>query len=146
MSLSVATITTLSLLPPALLWAAPAAYRRLLLSRAKHRSLTGHSRMAQRVARLLPGYQLDEQRFFCADGCDQNIEVTRRAAFYIMATRFSKRYAPSVEASERAKLSLSDLQFISNYRVPFQFSNLVKSHLKLGSVVSSSHDVFVEDL
>jgi len=64
MSLSVATITTLSLLPPALLWAAPAAYRRLLLSRAKHRSLTGHSRMAQRVARLLPGYQLDEQRFF----------------------------------------------------------------------------------
>jgi glutamate-1-semialdehyde 2,1-aminomutase len=30
--------------------------------------------------------------------------------------------------------------------VPFQFSDLVKSHLKLGSVVSSSHDVFVEDL
>ena len=146
MSLSVAAITTLSLLPPALLWAAPAAYRRLLLSRAKHRSLTGHSRMAQRVARLLPGYQLDEQRFFCADGCDQNIEGTRRAAFYNMAMRFAKRYARSVEASERAKLSLSDLQFISNYRVPFQFSNLVKSHLKLGSVVSSSHDVFVEDL
>jgi len=146
MSLSVATITTLSLLPPALLWVAPAAYRRLLLSRAKHRSLTGHSRMAQRVARLLPGYRFDEQSFFRADDCDSNTEAMRKAAFYNMSARFAKRYARSLEATERAKQSLSDLQFISSYRVPFQFSDLVKRHLKIGSVVSNSHDVFIEDL
>ncbi|MBU6285837.1 MAG: aminotransferase class III-fold pyridoxal phosphate-dependent enzyme [Proteobacteria bacterium] len=146
MSLSVATITTLSLLPPALLWAAPAAYRRLLLSRAKHRSLAGHSRMAQRVARLLPGYRFDEQSFFRADECDSAIELARRSAFYNMSGRFAKRYAKSIEATERAKQSLADLQFISNYRVPFQFSDLVKRHLKIGSVVANSHDVFIEDL
>ena len=146
MNISLATITTLSLLPPALLWAAPAAYRRLLLSRAKHRSLTGHSRMAQRVARMLPGYRFDEQHFFRADDCDDATEAMRRAAFYAMADRFSKRYARSIEASERAKQSLSDLQFISSYRVPFQFSELVKRNLKIGSVVSNSHDVFIEDL
>lgn len=146
MSLSVATITTLSLLPPALLWAAPAAYRRLLLSRAKHRSLAGHSRMAQRVARLLPGYRFDEQSFFRADECDSTIELARRSAFYNMSGRFAKRYAKSIEATERAKQSLADLQFISNYRVPFQFSDLVKRHLKIGSVVANSHDVFIEDL
>ncbi|NDA55250.1 MAG: aminotransferase class III-fold pyridoxal phosphate-dependent enzyme, partial [Betaproteobacteria bacterium] len=146
MSLSVAAVTSLSLLPPALIWFAPAAYRRLLLSRAKHRSLSGHARMAQRVARLLPGYRFDEQSFFRADACDAEVEQMRRSAFYEMAGRFAKRYAHSIEATERAKQSLSDLQFISSYRVPFQFSDLVKRHLKVGSVVSASHEVFLEDL
>jgi glutamate-1-semialdehyde 2,1-aminomutase len=102
--------------------------------------------MAQRVARLLPGYRFDEQSFFKADDCDSAIESTRRSAFYNMSGRFAKRYAKSLEATERAKQSLSDLQFISNYRVPFQFTDLVKRHLKIGSVVANSHDVFIEDL
>jgi len=46
----------------------PRLKRRLELSRAKHRSLTGHSRMAKRVARLIPYYEYDEDRFFAADG------------------------------------------------------------------------------
>ncbi|MCA8967908.1 MAG: glutamate-1-semialdehyde 2,1-aminomutase, partial [Planctomycetes bacterium] len=45
----------------------PKAQRRLALSLAKHRSLTGHARMAQRVARWLPGYAYDEARFFACD-------------------------------------------------------------------------------
>lgn len=102
--------------------------------------------MAQRVARLLPGYRFDEQSFFRADECDSAIELARRSAFYNMSGRFAKRYAKSIEATERAKQSLADLQFISNYRVPFQFSDLVKRHLKIGSVVANSHDVFIEDL
>ncbi|MFZ4759553.1 MAG: glutamate-1-semialdehyde 2,1-aminomutase, partial [Burkholderiaceae bacterium] len=46
----------------------PRAKRRLELSRAKHRSLAGHSRMAKRVASLIPGYAYDEARFFGSDG------------------------------------------------------------------------------
>jgi hypothetical protein len=42
----------------------PRARRRLQLSRAKHRSLAGHSRIAKRVAALIPGYAYDEARFF----------------------------------------------------------------------------------
>ena len=38
--------------------------RRLQLSRAKHPSLAGHSRMAKRIARLLPGYSYGEDEFF----------------------------------------------------------------------------------
>ena len=37
----------------------PRVRRRLELSRAKHPSLTGHSRMAKRVASLVPGYDYD---------------------------------------------------------------------------------------
>src|SRR6185437_10154407 len=47
---------------------------RLQLSFAKHRSLTGHGRMARRVAALVPFYEYGEDRFFCADEAPQDVE------------------------------------------------------------------------
>ena len=41
---------------------------------------------------------------------------------------------------------LSDLQFVSAYRIPFQFRNLVKQGLKIGSFLQSSSGVTVTDL
>ena len=38
---------------------APKALARFRLSRAKHRSLAGHSRLAKRLARLTPAYDFD---------------------------------------------------------------------------------------
>ena len=43
-----------------LAWGLPKAHRRLQLSRAKHRSLAGHARIAKRIAALIPGYALFE--------------------------------------------------------------------------------------
>jgi glutamate-1-semialdehyde 2,1-aminomutase len=40
---------------------------RLDLSRAKHRSLAGHPRLARRLAALVPFYEYDEGRFFFSD-------------------------------------------------------------------------------
>ena len=37
----------------------PKLHARLALSRAKHRSLTGHSKMSKAVARLIPHYEFD---------------------------------------------------------------------------------------
>ena len=56
----------------------PAARRRLQLSRAKHRSLAGHSRMAKRLARWVPGYAYDEAQFFEADGAPDDVGAQRR--------------------------------------------------------------------
>ena len=42
----------------------PKLQARLALSRAKHRSLTGHSKMSKMVARLLPHYGFDIDGFF----------------------------------------------------------------------------------
>ena len=50
-----ATFALSALMLAALAVMAPRAKRRLELSRAKHASLTGHSRMAKRVAGMLPG-------------------------------------------------------------------------------------------
>ena len=46
----------------------PKLKARLALSRAKHRSLTGHSKMSKMVARLLPHYEFDISHFFRSDG------------------------------------------------------------------------------
>ena len=41
---------------------------------------------------------------------------------------------------------MSDLQFTSRYRVPFQFSSLVRQHFKLGAALESSSGPTVTDL
>jgi len=125
---------------------APAVYRRLQLSRAKHRSLAGHSLMAKRLARLLPGYHFDEQAFFKCDNAPVDIENLRKQAFYRIAATLKERHPLSLEASAAAREYISDMQFISAYRVPFQFSPLVQEHLKVGSFLQSSTGVTVTDL
>ena len=58
----------------ALAVAAPYASRRLQLSLAKHPSLTGHARMARRVAAWVPGYAYDEAGFFGSDGAPADVQ------------------------------------------------------------------------
>ena len=125
---------------------APSLHRRLQLSRAKHRSLAGHSRMAKRLARWLPGYSLDDTAFFGCDGAPADVQALRRAAFYEMAQTLQTRHRLSIEATAAARDSISDMQFIAAYRVPFQFSRLVREHLKVGSFLQSAQGVQVTDL
>jgi glutamate-1-semialdehyde 2,1-aminomutase len=44
-----------------------------------------------------------------------------------------------------AREIISDLQFTGAYRVPFQFSPLVRQHLKVGAFIQSADGVFVTD-
>ena len=125
---------------------APSIHKRLQLSRAKHPSLAGHSRMAKRLARMLPGYHFDEQTFFQCDNAPYDIQNLRRNAFYRVAEVLQARHPISIRASAQARESITDMQFISAYRVPFQFSPLVQAHLKVGSFLQSSTGVQVTDL
>ena len=125
---------------------APSVYRRLQLSRAKHPSLAGHSRMAKRLARLLPGYHFDEQEFFKCDNAAFEIQNLRCQAFFKLSEVLKARHPLSIQATAAARDNISDMQFISAYRVPFQFSPLVQEHLKVGSFLQSSTGVHVTDL
>jgi len=102
--------------------------------------------MAKRLARLLPGYHFDEQAFFKCDNAPVDIENLRKQAFYRIAATLKERHPLSLEASAAAREYISDMQFISAYRVPFQFSPLVQEHLKVGSFLQSSTGVTVTDL
>lgn len=123
----------------------PYIKRRLELSRAKHPSLTGHSRMAKRVASILPGYEFTENQFFSCDGAPEPVAANRRAAFYQLANLLQTRHAKSIELTAEAREIISDLQFTGAYRVPFQFSPLVRQHLKVGAFIQSADGVFVTD-
>jgi len=124
----------------------PMARRRLELSLAKHPSLTGHSRMAKRVASLVPGYAYDEARFFGADGAPPDVQARRRAGFMRLADQLNTRHAKSIALTRQAREHLPDLQFTGSYRVPYQFSPYLRQHLAVGSFAQGTDGVMLTDL
>src|SRR5271163_2826275 len=119
---------------------------RLDLSRAKHRSLGGHSRIARLVASLVPYYQYDEAQFFNADAAPDVVVAQRRADFVRLADLYRKRYAGTLRVTAEATDLISDLQFTEAYRVPFQFGRHVRLHLPVGAFLESSSGVTTTDL
>jgi glutamate-1-semialdehyde 2,1-aminomutase len=124
----------------------PMARQRLELSLAKHRSLTGHARMAKRVARLLPGYAYDEARFFSSDGAPAEVQAQRRAGFMQLAHTLRTRHPKSLALTRQAREGLSDLQFTGAYRVPYQYGPYLREHIAVGAFVQRTDGVTVTDL
>jgi glutamate-1-semialdehyde 2,1-aminomutase len=120
--------------------------KRLELSKAKHPSLSGHARIARRLARFVPFYEYDAERFFCSDGAPHDIAARRRAGFKELSQIYQTRFAETIRTTAEAAESLSDLQFTSAYRVPFQYRRLVRAHLPSASFVESSRGVTLTDL
>ena len=119
---------------------------RLRLSQAKHRSLTGHSRLSRRIAALIPFYDYDEARFFRCDDPPADIAAQREAGFGRLSALFGERYGETARLTAEIKNGISDLQFTDAYRVPFQFSRMVREHLQAGALVQSSSGVTVTDM
>jgi glutamate-1-semialdehyde 2,1-aminomutase len=125
---------------------APKVKARIELSRAKHRSLAGHSRMARRVARLIPFYEFDIGDFFRTDGAPQEIATRRQDGFFRLAALYRERFAGGRQLTSEAAGRISDLQFTQAYRVPFQYSRLVRENLGAGSFMQASSGVTLTDL
>lgn len=128
------------------LWFLPKAWRRLQLSRAKHRSLAGHTRMALRLSRLLPNYDLGEHEVFAADGAPPDVAGTRKQAFQRLAQQFLSKSPETLAASAELETGVSDVDFTNAYRVPFPFRAYVRPRLKVGNLVRASEGMRVQDL
>ncbi len=124
----------------------PLGWRRLELSRAKHPSLTGHARIARRIAGLLPGYAYDADRFFDSDGAPSDVIARRREGLAALAAHARGHYARTLAATAIAGRHLPDLEFTGAYRVPFPYSPYLRDHLRAGAFLQASHGVTVEDL
>lgn len=116
------------------------------LSLAKHRSLAGHPRNARRLASFLPNYSYDEAHVFGVDGAPEDVVARRKIAFDSLVKQCQTRFSKSLQETASVVNGLSDLQFISAYRVPFQFRRLLGKGLKVGSFVQSTSGVTVTDL
>jgi glutamate-1-semialdehyde 2,1-aminomutase len=119
---------------------------RLALSRAKHRSLGGHAKMSRLVARLIPFYEFDIGDFFRSDGAPAAVATQRQDGFFRLARLYQERFASGRQMTLQASEKISDLQFTETYRVPFQYSRLVREHLGTGAFVQSSAGVTVTDI
>jgi glutamate-1-semialdehyde 2,1-aminomutase len=126
--------------------ALPSLRSRLELSLAKHPSLSGHARLARRLAPLIPFYAYGEDRFFCADGAPADVAARRRAAFERLSHQARSRHARTLALTAEIEASVSDLQFTSAYRVPFQFRERVRESLPTGAFAAASDGVILTDL
>src|SRR5215468_4409589 len=141
-----ATFTLYALGATAVIAVLHTAKSRLYLTLAKHRSLSGHARMARRIASLVPYYAFGEEDFFRSDGAPEEIACRRRSGFMRLAQLYRARFAQTRQLSAKAREGISDLQFTDAYRVPFQYSRFVREHLRAGSFLQSSAVVMVADL
>ncbi len=122
------------------------ARRRLELSRAKHRSLAGHARIARRLTRLIPALSYRDAQFFGADGASSDVIEQRCRALQRMSHDFSERFRRGIAITRDARDYLPDMRFTSRYRVPFQFSEYLASQLSTSSFVRSSEGLWLTDL
>jgi glutamate-1-semialdehyde 2,1-aminomutase len=122
------------------------AGRRLRLSGAKHFSLAGHARFSALIARLIPFYEFGEDRFFSSDGARPEVAKRREMAFEALARDYEHRFANTIALKAEIKDTISDLQFTDAYRVPYQYSRLVRERLGGGPLLRSSHGVMLTDV
>jgi glutamate-1-semialdehyde 2,1-aminomutase len=120
--------------------------RRLELSKAKHPSLTGHARLSRRVASALPHYEYSETEFFCSDGAPADVVSKRRVALDRLSSLYANRFAKTLQLTSETHDSISDFQFTERYRVPFQYSRVIRDRLPVGAFAESTTGVTVTDL
>jgi glutamate-1-semialdehyde 2,1-aminomutase len=121
-------------------------YSRLLLSRAKHRSLDGHARLARWLAGHVPFYEFGEDQFFTSDGAPAAVADRRRDGFARLADTFARRAPTTTRATDALAQGLADLQFTTAYRVPFPYRGYVNRRLKVGACVDSTNGPEITDL
>ncbi len=129
-----------------LIWLAKRITQRLQLSLAKNPSLGGHLRWAKRIARWVPGYAYPQTSWFRVDGAPQEIAQRRSLALKKLGSDLREGYSLTLRTTEASKAMISDMQFISQYRVPYQFRDVLQQHIQLGSYMASSDGVWLTDL
>ena len=105
------------------------------LSRAKHRSLAGHSKWSRRLARWLPRIDYTNETMFGVDGAPVDVVTRRAAGFERLAKVFGARYQKGRRSQRGRARTVSDL-VVSHYRVPFPFGRQVRERLKSSAFIS----------
>jgi glutamate-1-semialdehyde 2,1-aminomutase len=124
----------------------PMAWQRLKLSRAKHRSLTGHSKMASRIARWMPRVQYGPDQWLAVDGAPVAVVQQRQAGFAALKEHFLLAYPRSRQLASEAYETISDLKFTSAYRVPPHFSAVMREAISNALFVDATEGVRIRDV
>jgi len=137
-------LTTVVVAAAAVLLLLPRLYRRLQVSRAKHPSIRGHARMSRRLAAFLPYVGYSEENALVADGAPASVAHQRRKALETLSDQL-KASEKTLELTSELESGVSDLQFTNAYRVPFQFRDLAKKHLRVGAFADATEGVKIRN-
>lgn len=121
-------------------------FRRLQLSVAKHPSLTGHSKIARRLSKRVPDYSFTKAEAFACDSPPKDVFERRSSAFERLSEQLRAQSTGSIELTRALDGGISDLNFTSRYRVPYQFSEVVKAHIPDQIFVEASEGVRIKDV
>ena len=102
--------------------------------------------MSKFVARLIPHYEFDIDEFFASDGAPSDVAMRRKNGFFGLAALYQERFARNRVMTVEAAAHISDLRFTQSYRVPFQYSGMVKENLGAGAFMQASSGVTLTDL
>ena len=121
-------------------------YIRLQLSRAKHPSLSGHSKMSRRMARLTRYFDYGTDRWFSSDLAPDEVTAKRRAGMERLRQCIAGKAPETLRYSRSLESAISDVQFTSHYRVPFPYRSLLPAEFKFGSIVTQTRGTQLCDL
>jgi glutamate-1-semialdehyde 2,1-aminomutase len=102
--------------------------------------------MAKRMAGFIPFYEFTGDAFFAADGAPPEIAAARKAGFERLSALYRARYPKTAALTADLRDSVPDIAFTGRYRVPFQFSRMVREGLPSGSFYEKSEGVMLTDL
>lgn len=119
---------------------------RLQLSKAKHPSLRGHSKWSRRITSKIPYFSYNESHYFTCDGAPEHIALQRKEALHNLATNVNQACSKTIDYCSKLEKSISDIQFTSNYRIPFHFQKLLPKAFKLGSITDETQGTKIKDL
>ena len=119
---------------------------RLQLSRAKHGSLRGHSKWSRRMARLMPFFSYDDSVFYVSDGAPESIGQQRRLALSALESAINNMCTKTLAYCAELEKSVSDVQFTSQYRIPFPYRDGLPKSFRLGSIADQTKGSQIKDL
>ena len=102
--------------------------------------------MAKRLAEQMPHWEYAGERFFDSDGAPADVAARRSAAIERLTALYAQRFPKTVALTARVRERIPDLEFTSRYRVPFQYSAVVRARLPFGAFLERSAGVRVVDL
>jgi glutamate-1-semialdehyde 2,1-aminomutase len=102
--------------------------------------------MALRLSRLVRGYVYDESEWAGVDGAPTDVVRRRREGFARLSQTLASASPESLTATQALAEGVSDLDFTSRYRVPFQFRDIVARAFPVNAFAAASEGVHLRDL
>ena len=91
-------------------------------------------------------FNYDASEYFCSDGAPENIANQRKSGLNKLRLKVEITNPKTLNYCRDLEFTISDIQFTSNYRIPFPFKKLLPKAFKLGSIVTETSGVKIKDL